>query len=516
MLLPNIAQTLHPFLRGFQEFTGGKTDDVEASNFVGAKDFIFRYVFTMDPHDKKMPIKRFPYSEYTDKIIDTWLAEDMLLMVKSRQMMASWLFVALHLWDAMFHKGRMNFFVSKKEADAGFDNQLSLLSRAKFIYDRLPESMKVKIKCITKPNPKMEFPELNSSILGMSQDSEGLRQYTASRILSDEMAFQERAEEAYIAMKPTLDGGGCLTGISTPNGRNNLFYYLVNDVKKGQKIKPSEDVGEISKVGITSLCKGLGLRRNRNGFAVLSLHWSAAPWKDNKWMEQSKKSYSSDDSWRQEQELDFNKTEGTRVFPGFRFDTHVSKIVYNKHQTIWRGWDFGYHHPACVWVQMDEDGKLKILHELLGEEILINDFAAEVKRISRVLFPAMEFKDAGDPAGQATTDKSKRSTIDILRSLGFRINMRKRNVADGINVLRGLLIPLHDERPRLTIDPACEILVDGFLGGYVRDDEDDPIKDGYYEHLFDALRYFINVNYDPKSYKPFQLPRVYIPKLVGI
>jgi hypothetical protein len=290
----------------------------------------------------------------------------------------------------------------------------------------------------------------------------------------------------------------------------------VNDVKKGAKTKPG-DTGEISKSQLQVLGKGLGMRKNRNGFVVLSLHWSAAPWKDDAWMEKSKKSYSSEDSWRQEQELDFNKTEGTRVFPGFHFDTHVKKIKYNPHQTIWRGWDFGYHHPACVWVQMDEDGKLNILHELLGEEILVNDFAAEVKRLSRTLFPAMEFKDAGDPAGQATTDKSKRSTIDILRSLGFRVNMRKRNVADGINVLRGLLVPQgKDEKIRLHIDPCCEILVDGFLGGYVRDDEDQPIKDGYYEHLFDALRYFINVNYDPKSYKPWQLPRVYIPKLTGI
>ena len=509
------ALNLHPFLEGFLEYSGHKNEAASAPQ-VTAKDFVFKYCFTLDPHDKKMPIKRFPYSQYAEKMIEQWEKEELLLVVKSRQMMASWLFIALHLWDAMFNKGRTIFVVSKKEADAGFDSQLSLLSRMEFILERLPKDMVPEYKKTLRP-PKLDFSKLHSSVMGMSQDSEGLRQYTASRILSDEMAFQERAEQAYIAMKPTLDGGGCLTGISTPNGRNNLFYYLVNDVKKGQKTKPGTDEGEISKGQLEVLCKGLGVRRNRNGFTVLSLHWSAAPWKDNTWMEKSKKSYSSDDSWRQEQELDFNKTEGTRVFPGFHFDTHVQKIKFNPHQTIWRGWDFGYHHPACVWVQMDEDGKLSILHELLGEEILINDFAAEVKRLSRTLFPAMEFKDAGDPAGQATTDKSKRSTIDILRTLGFRINMRKKNVADGINVLRGLLVPQgKDERVKLHIDPCCEILVDGFLGGYVRDDEDNPIKDGYYEHLFDALRYFINVNYDPKSYKPWQLPKVYIPKLTGI
>lgn len=507
----SIAHDLRCLADGFLNYTDSRGGVEVMKARVSAKDFVFKYCFTLDPHDKKMPIKRFPQYEYLERMVDIWEESDLLLVVKSRQMMASWLYVALNLWDAMHHQGRTIFFVSKKEQDAGFDSQLSLLSRALFMLERLPESMRPKYKKGLQP-PKLEFPELHSSIMAMSQDSEGLRQYTASRILSDEMAFQERAEKAYIAMKPTLDGGGALCGISTPNGRNNLFYYLANDIVKGQKEKTTLITAENDpRARIESISKGVGLRKNRNGYSVINLHWSASPKKDDNWKAESQKSYVSLDAWNQEQELDFNKTEGQRVFPGFRIDAHVKQIKANPYRTIWRGWDFGYNHPACVWLQMDELGRLNVLHELLGEEILINEFAAEVKAISRRLFPGCGFKDAGDPAGQAVNDKSERTTVDVLRALGIRVNMRKRPVREGINTIRGLLIPQGDVKSRFVIDPQCEHLIDGFLGGYTRNDEEEPIKDGFYEHLFDAMRYYCNVQVDPKTYKEHTMPRVYIP-----
>jgi len=55
-----------------------------------------------------------------------------------------------------------------------------------------------------------------------------LRQYTSSLIISDEMAFQEKAEEAYIAARPTLIGGGKFIGISSPNYKE-FFYQMVGD-----------------------------------------------------------------------------------------------------------------------------------------------------------------------------------------------------------------------------------------------------------------------------------------------
>ena len=209
----------------------GGAEEEKFKEIASPHDFVFKFCYTLDPHDKENPIKHFPDKTYLHRLVDLWLKEDLLLIVKSRQMLVTWLFVALHLWDAMLHHGRVTFFVSKKESDAGFDSPLSLLSRAWFIYERLPANLRVPARKFLSP-PMLKFKTRNSVMHGMSQDSDGLRQYTASNIFCDELGFQERSEQSYAAMKPTIDGGGRFCGVSTPNGKRNLFFKLVHDVQE--------------------------------------------------------------------------------------------------------------------------------------------------------------------------------------------------------------------------------------------------------------------------------------------
>ena len=217
------ADAVHEFsaLLGFKE----------NKKIVTAHEFVFEYAYTLDPHDYNNPIKRFPSKHYVKRFIDIWLEEKLMLCVKSRQMMATWLCVALNLWLAMYHRGQYIFFISRKESDAGLDSPLSILSRAFFIYCHLPVDMQTPLVKTAAP-PIMRFPEMDSVIQGVSQDSDALRQYTASSIFNDEMAFQDKSRESYAALKPTIDGGGRLTCVSTPNGKNNLFYELVNDISR--------------------------------------------------------------------------------------------------------------------------------------------------------------------------------------------------------------------------------------------------------------------------------------------
>jgi phage FluMu gp28-like protein len=154
------------------------------------------------------------------------MREKLIAVVKSRQLLVTWIFCALHVWLCAYHKGQYVFFISRKEADAGFDTPLSLCSRALFICQHLPPEIRPVISKSLQP-PVLRFPKTLSTIQGVSQDSDALRQYTASSVLSDEMAFQEHASEAYAAIKPTIDGGGRLVCVSTPNGKNNLFYKII-------------------------------------------------------------------------------------------------------------------------------------------------------------------------------------------------------------------------------------------------------------------------------------------------
>lgn len=198
--------------------------------------FMTNFVYTMDPHAKGgKVVKLFPSYKYLRWLTQTWERERLLLVSKSRQMLISWLFVGLYVWDSMAHYGRFTFFQSKKEDDAGFTNTgatrfgLSLCSRAEWIWNHLPEAIKLQNPITTsKKPPLMTFSRTMSVIQGISQDSEAPRQYTATGFLGDELAFQERAERGVTAAIPTLDTQGRYTGVSSANGKN-FFYLLLQD-----------------------------------------------------------------------------------------------------------------------------------------------------------------------------------------------------------------------------------------------------------------------------------------------
>ena len=186
--------------------------------------FLTTFCYTIDQHDQDDPIKLFPKLDYIQVLCNEFLNNRLIIVEKSRQMTVTWTFVALCLWDTMYHKGKLTFFQSKKEEDAN-----ALVDRAKFIYTHLPEQIKAQYPA-KQPFTymKLTFPTQFSEIRATPQGAEQIRMHTSSNIFSDEMAFQDEAREAYSAAKPTIDGGGRFIGISTANGKN-FFYRLGHD-----------------------------------------------------------------------------------------------------------------------------------------------------------------------------------------------------------------------------------------------------------------------------------------------
>lgn len=170
-------------------------------------------VFTRDEADSKNPIKRFPCDkEYIKLYTKIWMAEKKIAVPKSRRLLMSWTNIALYTWDAMFHVGRANAFVSKKEEDAA-----DLVEKARFIVDHLDKELipKELVPKYEATFNKIRFPEIESQIRGFPQGADQLRQYTFSGLFFDEAAFWENAEDAYSAAVPTIDGGGRITVVSS-------------------------------------------------------------------------------------------------------------------------------------------------------------------------------------------------------------------------------------------------------------------------------------------------------------
>jgi len=169
-------------------------------------------VYTLDSVDLRMPIKKFPKYPWLREITELWLKEPLFACPKSRRMQMSWLMVWNHLWLAMFHEGAQVFFQSETA-----DKSNELVQRAEFMYNHIPSDAMIKpsLKRGRALYNLMEWPGLHSFVKGVAEGANQLRQFTATAVLADEIAFWSKARESIGAFKPTAEGGGRITLISS-------------------------------------------------------------------------------------------------------------------------------------------------------------------------------------------------------------------------------------------------------------------------------------------------------------
>jgi len=188
--------------------------------------FLEHFCYTADQHDMEHPIKRFPIDRpYLRHMTQLWIDNPLLVVVKSRQMIMTWLFTALYLWDAMFHNGRLIMFQSKREEDAIGDETSGdgMLGRAKFMVNHIPyrdvllpeRAAKGQLPAVVRLGKRILFPRRGSTLWAIPQGPSIIRQRTASGYYGDESGFQPEAEDAYAAMRPTIRGGGRATFVTT-------------------------------------------------------------------------------------------------------------------------------------------------------------------------------------------------------------------------------------------------------------------------------------------------------------
>lgn len=191
--------------------------------------------------------------------------------------------------------------------------------------------------------------------------------------------------------------------------------------------------------------------------------------------------------------------EGKPFYAGFREELHKRSLQYIPRKVIYRGIDFGYHHPACVWCQINVHDRLMVLRELMGTDITINKFADRIILFENEHFlDDVEFKTFYDPAGEQKTDKSEKTSVEILSGKGIVGSCKQSTYRERKELIEQKLSLLIGGIPALVVDDSCQTIIDGFLGGYhypeVKQDnpeKETPFEDGYYEHLMNALEYIV-------------------------
>ena len=468
------------------------------------KIFLSSFVVTQDEHDNEYPFKKIPYRSmpHIGYIASLWTHHNLLCIAKSRQLMATWLFCAILLWDTMFKTGRLNIIIDKREDDAN-----ETIDRCRFIYDNLPGMIKNFIRADKTPQGqigsycKLSFEANKSMIRGLPQNPDSVRKNTASNLFIDEAAFIERAEQCYTAALPAVRGGGKMVINSTPKGQNFFFKLYSDSGKNKNPIKEIEEGTPLHNI-INNPPDGITTKMNSNGFVAVRLHYTAVPkYCSPEWKANAKAGY-QEDQWEQEMEINFTLAGTSKVYPMFNYETHVRKLSLVKEYPIMVGWDYGYHHPAVVIAQIDNNDTLNILDEILGTDITIRKFTREVIDVLRKRYKyhyqTSKIQHFGDPAGNQQNDKSEFTSIQIQRKMGVFVRYKKASIKQGVRVIQQLLIGREEDKPLLKIDPKCKILIDGFSGGYTEDapvreraSKEIPFEDDYYSHCQDALRYLV-------------------------
>lgn len=256
------------------------------------------------------------------------------------------------------------------------------------------------------------------------------------------------------------------------------------------------------------------------GWTVLRLHYTADPDRaDREWIEAQVKGYRGGfegRGWRREMEIDFEAYAGE---PVYAFSpSSVRPTLYDPSLPLWRGWDFGYRHPAVVWGQLwparpgAPEGVLVLLHELyptLGAGVPGLKTADLAKMV--LAETAERFPDAGvdapvldfcDPSGNQTKETSDFSSIEILQQHGIEPEWSVVGRKNRIEYARRYV----EVPASFRVNPHCTLTIKALAGAYRYPedtagtaDRDMPdlgkrVQNEPYIHLMDAFEYIVACN----------------------
>lgn len=189
-----------------------------SSPFADGWDFLCRATWTKDEASGR--IRQFTAHEHLAYLTGVRSQHRIFAIEKSRRMMVTWWMLGLYLYDTLTSRNHANFIGSRKlEASAYLLGEERILG----MYNRIPADVwpdKPSLEATGKHGmgyTLLTCRETGSYIQAIASGADQLRQYTASNVFFDEFAFFERAQETYGAVLPTIEGGGHIDIVSTPD-----------------------------------------------------------------------------------------------------------------------------------------------------------------------------------------------------------------------------------------------------------------------------------------------------------
>lgn len=274
----------------------------------------------------------------------------------------------------------------------------------------------------------------------------------------------------------------------------------------------------------------------KKGWQVFEIHYTADPDKrSEEWKQAAMDSMPDLQSYNREFEIDWKSTSGLAFYQAFYKKYAEDKSYYVRAQDIpdgpiiYRGFDFGFRKPACVWAWQDSDGKLRVLREFTPENIDTYEFREAVRYLSGEIAindktfdnkpRALEWLELVHPEGpwfkrgtkfldfcgveakhvnSVVGDHGEMNDFEIMCAGGVDLYIVNQRVSSGTYIIRQLMKEQEDGSPAILIDPSCTTLVAGLAGGLTFGEgtkatplDDAVAPDPVYSHIHDGLRYLV-------------------------
>ena len=405
-----------------------------------------------------------------------------LLIPKGRQVGVTWLELAYMLWCGSFFGNRL--FPIARQSDAyareGITRLLTLAGydasspsgRLRVLPESpLPPSWRPQVVRKTKRNIIFDNGSSYQALTATQPIARGMAAYLG---LADEFAFWPWPAEQLAAME-----SGCarLHIVSTGNGADDAFAALHENAAAG-----------------------------RGAYKTLFIASDADPRRDGEWYRLNVEESADPDSARREHARDvgdaFRSPEGV-FFKRFSAARHVREVKIVENWPTWRGIDFGYRHPACLWLQRSPTGQLFAVDELLAENVTTSELGDAIRaREAGFKLAVPPVASFCDPAGRAVNVQTAESEFESFAQAGLAPQGRPTSVRDGCLYI---LNALAEEQLPLVVASRCQGLIRALSQVKPLKGHAEIYDTGHelYSHPLDALRYaLINLPGDYGEWTP--------------
>lgn len=195
------------------------------------------------------------------------------------------------------------------------------------------------------------------------------------------------------------------------------------------------------------------------------------------------------ETWQAEM-LCLKPSQQNAVFANFNPERHVVEkdwwqgtLALPNQRTL--AIDFGYNDPfVCLWIISDSQGRTYVMDEYVQPQKTV----AEHIEVLRHRHPG--FNDvACDHAGTGINEQTGTTSIQLLRTAGYRVSSRQSPIIDGIHTIRAALAPAAGKET-LHIHPRCRELIRSVQCYHFNGKGEIPKGSQESDHCCDALRYF--------------------------